>query len=790
MIYESSAVSCEDAALLSPEQKEKSEFFVFTQRLRIVPLDISDVAWEQNLSVCRTLLYETAKEKQLVLALPKKMDWPADLIQIQKMKVEKGATSHAFIINFNAPFWTTHKITPKGPPVSLKAKSSMHETIAKMYEPDLKDNAIRAAMKNLSTSTKNEYDKLEQAYGITSPIVKYEILEASQYRTAPIAVETAAKKWVAEKERVQAALVKHNLTGRLDKNDPNNTLLFASVVMQTLKFDDETQTLQCPYGQAAYATNFIAMLVTTGVCQCQCFSMYMIAMAQEFGFTMLTPLRLEGHVVPVVITENVPAVECSVTASDYWRELGPLSIKPNVRSCFADIEAGARYLNHYFEINFATKAAETQFLNKYNEILRKFNVGVHYTSKEEEEEKKEVSDSFFASAHWQWDFMPDKMDRIIRRKEKQNLVRFLKEVANLATCVSLDPLMLLNTCFKIHIPKFPPLTEQANNTRLYVTAMRQIRKDLIGFGDINDRGLPTCFVLDLIFALAVSPTTNSSNSDLRRSAQDMFGYKKVVWLEEKLKQTEAAVNNSGVVSRTIRVVAALVYVHESGEETNFFLKSWHKFIYGTVPRWGLFENYGNIFLSCLDAFAKDQEKFGFLRYLIPNDGFTVLSLMSVAEELNFTDRVAPVPEKPAELVLFEPDGRTVAQWFYMDTRTVKDYRATARIFLPHRLESQERISDNGEEKKEVVRAAEGPWTYLNILLRKMLTTTHVDSDQKIVMLMFFAKSLLFPTWLFVLGEAAVRNYFNKMSNVHAEAPYNTQPTPTQINMLVDILTTQ
>lgn len=803
MFYESSAVSCE-AATLDRGNKEPftPEFFVFTKEKKIVPLDDAKFAWDRKLSMCRTLLFETSVQKKRVLALHKKMNWPADLIQIQKMEVESGATCYAFVINFEAPFWKEKDIRPnlprefvlEGSLQFLNENSLTYTTIAGLYEPEIKTSVIQNLMAKFSTSTTAEYADLEKKYGVTSPIAKYAILEANKYRTAPIAVDTAANKWAAEKKRVWDALEKHKLTN-LDKKDPNETLLFAFAVMQTLKFNDETQTLQCPYTKDA--TNFVTMLVTTGVCQCQCFSMYMIAMAQEFGFAMLTPLRLPGHVVPVVITNEAPAIACSATPDSVGLE--QVVIKPNVRACFAEIEAGRPDFNHRFGVEFATKAEKTSFLKRYEKnILSKFKVPVGYSSKEKEEgegeekekEKEKAPNAFFTSAHWQWDFMADQLYAIQRRKEKQNLSRFLKEVSNLATCVSLDPLLLLNAGFKRHIPQFPPSKEHANQ-ELPVKALVEIRQNLINFGATDNRGLPTCFVFQTIFDFASKPNAYggdipSLNAHLVPIARKEFGHRKMVELEQKLKQTEAAVNKFGIVSRTIQLIAALLHLQGARkEDVDSFLNSWQKCMYGAVPEWSLEKSHGDILLYCLDAFKKAKEKFEFLKNFNNNDGFQVLTLMSVAEELDFADLVAPSLDE-TEMVLFATDRRTVAQWYNMNARTVKDFSRSSLEHLPP-------ASKNNVEAAEVhVSVEEGPWTYLNILVRKILESASDNFDLRNVMLMFLAKSLLFPTWLFVIGvgdEGTVTQYFEQELNQDAQAPYNKHPSWAQIGTLVETLKT-
>jgi hypothetical protein len=135
--------------------------------------------------------------------------------------------------------------------------------------------------------------------GIKSKLAMFNILDACHSKTFSVTFETAARRWLKEKEILQEvherAMVSNPDRVKQDTYFALHTLHY--LVYGRFAWSSEpykTLDATCPYG--VDAKNFILTLVTTNTCLCLCYTNYVVAAADEFGHTFVTKCIIPGHV--------------------------------------------------------------------------------------------------------------------------------------------------------------------------------------------------------------------------------------------------------------------------------------------------------------------------------------------------------------------------------------------------------------------------------------------------------------------------------------------------------------
>ena len=130
-----------------------------------------------------------------------------------------------------------------------------------------------------------------KSVGIHSKIAQYNIIDCIKSNTHDISVEQGIERWLAEKQELAKI---HNTVVLAKLSIEESNLYFALLVLKHLMFGADEKTLQCPY--TVDAKNFMVALVITGQCLCRCYTQYVLAGAEEFGYTRLMGCASPGHV--------------------------------------------------------------------------------------------------------------------------------------------------------------------------------------------------------------------------------------------------------------------------------------------------------------------------------------------------------------------------------------------------------------------------------------------------------------------------------------------------------------
>lgn len=154
---------------------------------------------------------------------------------------------------------------------------------------------------------------------IKSSLATFLIIIASLHRHTRVPIEQGVKAWLHEKARVAARLSRV-------RNSDTSPEVFVVEAMRTLRVSEENEC-RFGYAQMFIATNPIVGLATTGMCQCQCYSFFVVAMAQEFGHEDdVAFFQQSYHIIPAVIDKAsrrlVPLIETCL-ADEYKPKVTP-----------------------------------------------------------------------------------------------------------------------------------------------------------------------------------------------------------------------------------------------------------------------------------------------------------------------------------------------------------------------------------------------------------------------------------------------------------------------------------
>jgi hypothetical protein len=133
--------------------------------------------------------------------------------------------------------------------------------------------------------------------GIKSKIAMFNILFACHSNTFVITMQEATQRWI---EEIRKMRVIHEKAQNFSPDLLQQNTYFALHTLILLQFGDlditdlgyEMQVPACPY--ADDARNFIVTLLKTGKCLCACYTNYVLAAAEEFGYTLICKCVHEG----------------------------------------------------------------------------------------------------------------------------------------------------------------------------------------------------------------------------------------------------------------------------------------------------------------------------------------------------------------------------------------------------------------------------------------------------------------------------------------------------------------
>ncbi len=137
---------------------------------------------------------------------------------------------------------------------------------------------------------------------IRSKMAWFFIWDAALSTQFPIDTRMAIGVWLTEIQRIQVFAVQ----ARNKFKDPSEQgAWFAVHVLYYLMYQHPSEDptfhkseMKCPY--TSYARNFIVSLVMTKQCQCECYTTYIQACAEEFEFDTIHPCSVSGHVFTVI----------------------------------------------------------------------------------------------------------------------------------------------------------------------------------------------------------------------------------------------------------------------------------------------------------------------------------------------------------------------------------------------------------------------------------------------------------------------------------------------------------
>lgn len=154
--------------------------------------------------------------------------------------------------------------------------------------------------------------------GIRSKTAAFWIAEAAGSKTYPVSLDQAVQRWLQE---VNGPLAEIDRQAKANySEDPTTQAMFFGIrtmyylmfgiytedQVERLQYQRRSINLQCPYTD--YARNFMLTLITTGRCLCLCYTNYLLAAAEEFGYTQIyghhdfeTELEGSGHIFPIIV---------------------------------------------------------------------------------------------------------------------------------------------------------------------------------------------------------------------------------------------------------------------------------------------------------------------------------------------------------------------------------------------------------------------------------------------------------------------------------------------------------
>lgn len=151
-----------------------------------------------------------------------------------------------------------------------------------------------------------------RSQGVKSKLAIFSILMACSSNTFKVSLEEATQRWKQE----VSVLGQIDKRARAMSNDlVHQNCFFALHVLFYLQFGrfawepNKTFSIEpeCPY--ADDAKNFILTLVKTNRCLCLCYTNYVLAAAEELGYSLVKRCSLPGHVnIAVVFPESQGAV--------------------------------------------------------------------------------------------------------------------------------------------------------------------------------------------------------------------------------------------------------------------------------------------------------------------------------------------------------------------------------------------------------------------------------------------------------------------------------------------------
>ena len=144
---------------------------------------------------------------------------------------------------------------------------------------------------------------------VKSPLITFRIFEAHVNRNYNIPIDTAVERWeqdVKKAKKIYDAIVKY------DYPRPTQVMYFILRVIYYLKYgvfnskeapDQGATDMVCPYTLDGF--NIIISLVKTNECLCQCYTDYIIGMAEEFGVDDLVKICLNlNHIFVNILQEE------------------------------------------------------------------------------------------------------------------------------------------------------------------------------------------------------------------------------------------------------------------------------------------------------------------------------------------------------------------------------------------------------------------------------------------------------------------------------------------------------
>jgi len=208
--------------------------------------------------------------------------------------------------------------------------------------------------------------------GIRSELAKYTILQACSSTHHPVALGDATDRWLQETATIRPLdkVVRDRFPA--PENRHRAATCFALYVLYYLQFNhkswepgskppDPYSPASCPY--TTDAKNFIVTLAETGGCQCFCYTNYVRAMAEEYGYGEVYGCNQIGHVNIMIVDPTSPK-EVGVQTTT-WNYPG-LAMDPAVvttPAIYTVLDAGFRD-NYFMEIT--TTEADQKFVELYN----------------------------------------------------------------------------------------------------------------------------------------------------------------------------------------------------------------------------------------------------------------------------------------------------------------------------------------------------------------------------------------------------------------------------------------
>jgi len=196
-----------------------------------------------------------------------------------------------------------------------------------------------------------DYVDRVRSRGVKSNVAVFTILHALSYPDNGFSWRQCTERWLAEKKTLGPlhALAQAKFAKRCDQ-----ATFFALHVLYYLQFghrawtDEDPppepgQAPSCPYTDDA--VNFIVTLLQNGGCQCACYTHYVLAAAEEFGYSEVYPCSTIGHVNIVIVDPTLPVQRVARPHLDNrYRFLYPY-LEPTDRPAELDLSLGQAYID-------------------------------------------------------------------------------------------------------------------------------------------------------------------------------------------------------------------------------------------------------------------------------------------------------------------------------------------------------------------------------------------------------------------------------------------------------------